>query len=192
MKEEYTFYILKYKLTNVPEWSVLNESCYGDESNFCDIAEPWSSNQDSDSFRETQEVHDKIGFFGWWQIDYAIEAMKRLNFANRMGKFNSVDIHGKIIKKLEYEFKIVIIKQTIEDLKVKHYLKERNQMNISTWQKLQKLNSIHLAANPICEICMKNRSINIVPFGKLQAACASCIDELRLELKEETKDHQSN
>lgn len=45
----------------------------------------------------------------------------------------------------------------------------------------------HLKNTPVCERCKVNPSVNITPFGKIEAACKNCIDKIWFEYSESVR-----
>ena len=44
-----------------------------------------------------------------------------------------------------------------------------------------------LEDNPTCEKCHKNNSVAITPFGKIEAACQECIDNIWFDYNESVR-----
>jgi len=83
---------------------------------FGHTAEPWHG-QGNDyrpkynkSHDETHEVWCAVGYRGWWSLKYAEKALKRLETANVLGKFDTLDGYRNLCRKVRYEFRIVKIK----------------------------------------------------------------------------------
>jgi hypothetical protein len=54
----------------------------------------------------------------------------------------------------------------------------------AAWEWIQQKNREQMRANPICEICKRNKSDRITPLGKPLAACVDCIEDIYKQVEE--------
>lgn len=73
------------------------------------IAEPWKNNKPiyKDSCDEKHDVWSKTGGMGWWQLRFAVNAMRRLVSGSDAGLLNYRDSYNRVTRAVRYEFRIV-------------------------------------------------------------------------------------
>lgn len=87
-------------------------SFIGSSENMIKIAEPWKGTGNDhkpvyyDSWSESHDVNSKTDYFGWWNLRYAVLALKRLRDTP---EFVSRDGYGRITDRYQRKFRIVQI-----------------------------------------------------------------------------------
>lgn len=132
----YTYYAIQSRVTHLSPWCEPDgplehvsklKDCFGrpyletggdwsgGPSNGDCYAEPWegSGNDYKPKYKESHdEKHDvwaKTGGTGWWTLNYAVLAMRRLQKASAEGKLNYKDGYNKETQAVRYEFRIIKI-----------------------------------------------------------------------------------
>ena len=115
----------------------------GESENMIKIAEPWEGVGNDhkpiyrDSWAETHDTQMKTGYFGWWNLSYAILALKRLR---ETPVFVTRDGYTRITNRYERKFRIV-------------------QITVSKEMKI--LSDFEDAVDIIVELAEKNHAINL-------------------------------
>ncbi len=129
---EFTFYTLQHRRTHLspwlkPEGKLSSTKDKKDKewafSGWDIFAEPWHGIGNNwrpkykKAHNETCEVRANTGYNGWWNLEYAVKGLRRVQKADTQGKFDYRDGYNNLTQAVRHEFrlvKVVISKQTEE------------------------------------------------------------------------------
>jgi len=135
---EYTYYTVQFRITHstndislkeIPSVDKLGDwSCCGIDGHFAKGMQPWigSGNDYHPKDRKAYNNYKKVwaltgyGKSGWFNIKYAIKALKRLRALDLTGVFDYFDGYGRKCSQFRHEFRIVRVvhKHEIEPITI--------------------------------------------------------------------------
>ena len=63
-------------------------------------------------------------------------------------------------------------------------MSEVNRIANEVYRSFANDNRSHVEANPVCEVCGENPSVQITQFGPIKAACEGCLESERKAFEE--------
>ena len=106
------------------DWSTCGDDYWGRSTNPLKKGGNWER-KFPDADKQWQDAYNATGTHGWYDVEYAIAALKRIRDDDNNGMYDSIDGYGKRHQVIRHEFRIVkmvltyhleVTPATIEDL----------------------------------------------------------------------------
>ena len=131
---KFEYYVIQHKKTHESPWlktkeplvKVRHDWAFSSWEYFGFIAEPWTGSgndwkpKHKKSHDETYDVWNKTDERGWWTLKFAEKAVRRLEKAQKSGKFDTKGPYGKKHQVCRYKFRIVkkIVSHNVEVVEI--------------------------------------------------------------------------